>query len=83
MSLRPCEVLKRIRQRLPYLAPALEPSTKLDQLSMDSLDLVELLIVLDELFNVRLTVEDFKDMRTVGELAALVTARAGGEVLQP
>ena len=72
----PDEALDRIRHRLPYLAGVLQPPALLTQLGLDSLDLVELIMVIDELFAVRMTVEDFQAVQTVGELAELVAARA-------
>ena len=83
MFLTPDNVLDRLRGRLPYLAGVLQPATRLNQLGLDSLDLVELVMAVDELFGVRLTVEDFKQERTVGELAELLATRAELEVPQP
>ena len=61
-------VIAQIRERLPYVGP-LESGTPLERLGLDSLDLVELLMIIDELFGVRLTSDDFKSAATVGDLA--------------
>ena len=74
-------VLARIQQRLPYVGP-LDSNTPLDRLGLDSLDLVELLMTIDELFGVRLTTDDFKRARTVGDLAQSIAAGAAEGVLE-
>jgi acyl carrier protein len=82
MSLTPDLVCERIGQHLPFLEGVLHPDTPLDRLGLDSLDLVELLLVIDELFGVQFAVEDFKNAQTVGELAESIIARAELEVHQ-
>jgi acyl carrier protein len=60
----------------------LRPEDRLGELGLDSLDQVELMMVVDELFGIRLELEDLEAERTVGELAERITARTV-EVYQP
>jgi len=76
MSLTRDETLALIVQRLPSMARVLRPAGRLGQLGLDSLDQVELMMVIHELFGIRLEIEDFEADRTVGELAELIAARA-------
>jgi acyl carrier protein len=71
-----------IVQRLPVLGRALRSEARLGELDLDSLDQVELMMVVDELFGIRLEIEDLEPERTVGDLAARITARTA-EVHQP
>lgn len=49
----------------------------LEDLDVDSLDLVELAQIVEEEFGVELRGDDVKDVRTVGEVIDLVVSRAG------
>jgi acyl carrier protein len=49
----------------------------LDDLGIDSLDLVELAQIVEEDFGVELRGDDVKDVKSVGEVIDLVVARAG------
>jgi len=82
MSLTADDALLLIQGRLPYLTGVLRPAARIAELGLDSLDLLELMMVADELFGVRLSVDDFKSVNTVGELAERLAARAE-EVPQP
>ncbi len=82
MSLTADRALLLIQGRLPYLTGMLRPAASIAELGLDSLDLVELMMVADELFGVRFSVDDFKSLNTVGELAERLAARAV-EVPQP
>ena len=46
---------------------------------LDSLDTLELLMVIDEFYSVRLSPQDFQGVTTVGELTQLIAARAAGK----
>lgn len=46
------------------------------ELITDSIDLVEVVLGLQEKFNVRLTQDDLRDTDTFGELSALIISRA-------
>ncbi|MDR1330414.1 MAG: acyl carrier protein [Oscillospiraceae bacterium] len=48
-----------------------------EDLGMDSLDAVELLMELEEEFGITLPSEKTADLKTVGEIAALIDALAG------
>jgi acyl carrier protein len=47
----------------------------LDDLGADSLDVVELVMALEEAFDLEVPDEDVEDLRTVGEVAAYVQKR--------
>jgi acyl carrier protein len=76
------ETLALVVRRLPSLARVLRPTARLGAIGLDSLDQVELLMVIHELFGIRLEIEDLGAERTVGELAERITARSA-EVPQP
>jgi acyl carrier protein len=65
-----------IKKRVPSLARVLQPAAQLGALELDSLDQVELMLVIHELFSVRLEPDDFQPERTVRELAERIAARA-------
>jgi len=44
-------------------------------LELDSLDTLELLMLVDELYGVRFSLEDLGQVSTVGDLAALIATR--------
>ncbi len=46
-----------------------------DDLGADSLDLVELVMALEETFNVEVAEDELKDIRTVGESFELIYAK--------
>jgi len=76
MSLSADEALLLIQGRLPYLSGVLRPAARIGELGLDSLDSLELLLIADELFGVRLSADDLESMNTVGELAEQLAARA-------
>lgn len=49
----------------------------LEDLDVDSLDLVELAQIVEDEFGVELRGDDVKDVKTVGEVVDLVVAKAG------
>ena len=49
----------------------------LEDLDVDSLDLVELAQIVEDEFGVELRGDDVKDVKTVGEVIDLVVAKAG------
>jgi acyl carrier protein len=49
----------------------------LEDLDIDSLDLVELAQIVEDEFGVELRGDDVKDVKTVGEVIDLVVAKAG------
>jgi acyl carrier protein len=70
------EVLERLRQTIPRLAPEFIPERRLDELGADSIDLVELLVVIDSDFGVRLKEEEFQQLVTVEDLLQLIVDRS-------
>ena len=68
-------VLNQLRRRLPGpLGPA-RSDTPLADLSIDSLDVVELLCLIDEEFDVRFEQGMLDKFATVGDLADAIAAR--------
>ena len=70
------DVLQRLRSGLPGPMRGAVMSTLLTDLAIDSLDTVELLCLLDDEFGVRLGEGEFRQLRTVGEIADRVAKRA-------
>jgi acyl carrier protein len=61
--------------RLPVPAAQLTPATPLTSLAVDSFELVELVIDLQEEFGVRLSQADLVGARTLGDLVALLRGK--------
>jgi acyl carrier protein len=55
----------------------LSREASLEDLDIDSLDLVELAQIVEDEYGVELRGDDVKDVRTVGEVIDLVVAKAG------
>jgi acyl carrier protein len=55
----------------------LSREASLEDLDIDSLDLVELAQIVEDEFGVELRGDDVKDVKTVGEVIDLVVAKAG------
>ena len=70
------KILERLQQTLPRLAPQFVPERRLDELGADSIDLVELLVVIDSDFGVRLKEEEFLQLVTVDDLLQLIVDRS-------
>jgi acyl carrier protein len=71
------DIAQQLAARLPYLPGQWRPERPLADLNLDSLDTVELLMVLDELYGVRLMSEDLQAAATIGQFCDLVAQRAG------
>jgi acyl carrier protein len=69
-------IAQQLAARLPYLPGQWRSERPLADLNLDSLDTVELLMVLDELYGVRLTSEDLQAAATIGQFCELVAQRA-------
>ena len=69
------KVLERLRQTIPRLAPEFIPERRLDELGADSIDMVELLVVIDSDFGVRLKQDEFLRLVTVDDLLQLIIDR--------
>jgi acyl carrier protein len=70
------KVLKRLRQTIPRLAPEFVPERRLDELGADSIDMVELLVVIDSDFGLRLKQDEFLELVTVDDLLQLIIDRS-------
>jgi Acyl carrier protein len=70
------KVLERLRQTIPRLAPEFLPERRLDELGADSIDMVELLVVIDSDFGVRLKEDEFLQLVTVDDLLQLIVDRS-------
>jgi acyl carrier protein len=70
------KILERVRQTIPRLAADFVPERRLDELGADSIDLVELLVVIDSDFGVRLKEEEFQQLVTVDDLLQLIAERS-------
>lgn len=57
-------------------AEAVNPDATFESLDVDSLDLAELAQIVEEEFGVVLNGTDVKDVKTVGDLVALIVSRA-------
>ena len=57
---------------------ALSRDATLEDVDVDSLDLVELTQVVEERYSIDLESEDFKQIKTVGDVVDLVAARVQG-----
>ena len=75
MSVTAHDVRRALAARLSFLHDPLPAERPLAQLQLDSLDMLELLMVIDELYAVRLSPQDFQGVTTVGELTQLIAAR--------
>lgn len=69
------KILERLRQSIPRLAPEFIPERRLDELGADSIDMVELLVVIDSDFGVRLKEDELPRLVTVDDLLQLIVAR--------
>jgi acyl carrier protein len=56
---------------------ALARDASLEDLDVDSLDLVELAQIVEDTYGVELRGDDVKDVKTVGEVIDLVVSKAG------
>jgi acyl carrier protein len=70
------QVLSRLLRAMPHLQHALSPDRSLQLFSLDSLDFVELLCVIESEFAVQLSESDMECSPNVGALADLIASRA-------
>ncbi|MBC8116423.1 MAG: hypothetical protein H7062_18695 [Candidatus Saccharimonas sp.] len=75
MSVTAHDVHQALAARLSFLNGPLSAASPLAQTQLDSLDLLELLMVIDELYAVRFSPEELRSVTTVGELTQWVAAR--------
>ena len=73
------QVQERVVEALASFGPEADQITldaSFEELDIDSLDLVELAQIVEDDYGVVLKGEDMKDLKTVGDAVALITARA-------
>jgi acyl carrier protein len=70
------DVLGRLQRRLPHLLSDATGDTRIDDLPLDSMDVVELLCATEDEFRVGLTTEDYMRARTVRDLLRVIAKRA-------
>ena len=63
-------VLDSVREILPVQVERIRPETALQELSLDSLDMLELKMRLEEKLDIELDVDVFDDARTLSSLAS-------------
>ena len=68
--------LERAQDRFLRLALEQEPERRLDEIGADSIDMVELLVVIDSDFGVRLKEDEFLRLVTVEDLLQLIVDRS-------
>ena len=69
-------VLDRLGRRLPHVLGRVNRDTPIDQLLLDSLDLVELLCAIEQEFGVTLSPEMFGRAKTAADLATVIARRS-------
>ena len=72
------DVLATLRALAPELLAGVDLETPVAHLPMDSLDLIELLCIVQSEFGVRLTSDEFEAVATLGELADLIRIKNNG-----
>ncbi|WP_158248653.1 acyl carrier protein [Chromobacterium sinusclupearum] len=72
-------VLALMTEHLSVDPAQLQPETQLvDQLYLDSLDLMDLLLTLNDAFDIELGVEDLVSIKTVADVCRVVERRLAG-----
>lgn len=51
---------------------AISPETTLDELGLDSIDLVDLVMEIEQAFSVSVPDEEFENIKTVGDIVGLI-----------
>ena len=70
------EALTRLQRRLPHLLCNATERTRIDDLPMDSMDVIEVLCAIEDEFGISLNADVFMKARTVGNLSMPVATRA-------
>ena len=71
------QVMETIRSALPARGDSVTADTPLRVVVRDSIDAVELIAVLTEEYRVRIDLDAFEKIQTLGDVARYVTAHAG------
>ena len=70
------EIRPRIAQQLNIPVDSITADSKLvDDLKADSLDIVELVTSLEEEYNIEISDEDIKNIRTVGDVVRFIESK--------
>jgi acyl carrier protein len=69
-------VAARLGSLLPVPAASLTPGTSLADLAVDSIDLIEIVVDLQEEFGVHFTQAELRPVLTLGDLVALLRERS-------
>ena len=69
------QVLARLQRRMPHVFAGASGDTRVSDLPLDSLDVVELLCATEDEFGVRLTAGHYENARTVRDLTQLIARR--------
>lgn len=69
------KILERLKLAAPRLAHSLEPERAMADLAADSIDLVDLFVVIDSDFEVRVKEDEFAKFKTVDDLLQFVAER--------
>ena len=71
-------VIKNLMEQLELSRDEITPDSRfVEDFSMDSLDMVEMLIHLEKETGIKIPNEEVKDIRTVGELVKYLEAKKG------
>jgi len=71
-------IIKNLMEQLELERDEITPESRfIEDFSMDSLDMVEMLIDLEKQTGVKIPNEEIKDIRTVGELVKYLEAKKG------
>jgi len=71
-------VIKNLMEQLELSRDEITPDSRfVEDFSMDSLDIVEMLIDLEKQTGIKIPNEEIKDIRTVGELVRYLEAKKG------
>ena len=69
-------IIKSLMEQLDLKRSEIKPESRfVEDFSMDSLDIVEMLIDLEKETDVKIPNEDLKELRTVGELVAYLEGK--------
>ena len=71
-------IIKNLMEQLELSREEITPESRfVEDFSMDSLDMVEMLIDLEKQTGIKIPNEEIKDIRTVGELVKYLEAKKG------
>ena len=71
-------IIKNLTEQLDLSRDEIKPESRfVEDFSMDSLDMVEMLIDLEKQTGIKIPNEEIKDIRTVGELVKYLEAKKG------